>query len=198
MRQACGLGGSRTGARTPPIHTAGLVDFGESAEPTAANAEPLRANIQPHSRCSDAHRATVSATRPHSDRDWGSRGRGFKSRRPDAEAIFRIQMPKAGLKGSQSLLTRSLSGVLATGARLPSTRAVASLVVPEKQLVKGSEIIRRPRDDNDEEAQADALKSARGRVRYRSSASAFADRTTLQHENVAVLPAPRTRRGPMD
>jgi hypothetical protein len=48
----------------------------------------VSSDVQPHSRCSAAHQATLGDTRQRPDRDWGSRGRGFKSRRPDWSTDF--------------------------------------------------------------------------------------------------------------
>jgi hypothetical protein len=54
-----------------------------NGEPTSPDAEPRRATSDRRSRSSDAHPATVSDARQRQNRDWGSRGRGFESRRPD-------------------------------------------------------------------------------------------------------------------
>jgi hypothetical protein len=40
----------------------------------------VSSNVQPHSRCPAAPQATLGDTRQRLGRDWGSRGRGFKSR----------------------------------------------------------------------------------------------------------------------
>ena len=56
-------------------------------EPNGASAGRCRAapcDFRRRSRSSPAHRATASDALRRQNRGWGSRGRGFKSRRPDA------------------------------------------------------------------------------------------------------------------
>jgi hypothetical protein len=66
------------------FYGAGFRFVGEpNREPTMLDPERFQATSSPHSRCSAAYIATLSDLRQRPDRDWGSRGRGFKSRRPD-------------------------------------------------------------------------------------------------------------------
>lgn len=68
--------------------------FGEpNREPTAAVAEPRPAMLNQHPPSSEAHRALSSDACRRSDRDWGSRGRGFKSRRPDNDGLSQTALP---------------------------------------------------------------------------------------------------------